>query len=35
MDYRDFKAREISSSTFFDTLNKINGIKVGKMESMN
>jgi putative transposase len=35
VDYRDFKAREISSSTFFNTLNKINGIKVSKMESMN
>jgi len=35
VDYRDFKAREISPNTFFDTLMKISGIKVSKVESMN
>lgn len=35
VDYRDFKAREISSNTFFDTLSKIDGIKVSKVGSMN
>jgi hypothetical protein len=34
VDYRDFKAREISPNTFFDTL-MISGIKVSKVESMN
>ena len=35
LDKRDFKAREILPSTFFDLLVAINGIKVSKVESMN
>jgi hypothetical protein len=35
VDYRDFKAREISPNTFLDALSKISGIKVSKVESMN
>jgi putative transposase len=35
VDYRDFKAREILPSTFFETLAAVNGIKVSKVESMN
>ena len=35
MDHRDFKTREILSSTFFDKLMKINNIKVSKIESLN
>ena len=35
LDERNFKAREIQSSTFFDILSKINGIKVSKIESLN
>lgn len=33
LDERNFKARESSTSAFFDTLNKINGIKVSKLYS--
>jgi len=35
MDRREFKARERTSSVFFDRLSKINGIRVNKMFSMN
>ena len=35
VDDRDFKAREISTSTFFDKLATVSGIKVSKLESMN
>ncbi|NJL70557.1 MAG: transposase [Candidatus Competibacteraceae bacterium] len=34
-DGRDFKTREISTSTFFDILSDIGGVKVSKLESMN
>jgi putative transposase len=34
-DNRDFKAREILTSTFFDRLSKISCVKVSKLESMN
>lgn len=34
-DYRNFKAREILASAFFETLAAVNGIKVSKLESMN
>ena len=34
MDYRDIKLEENSSSTFFNLLTNINGIKVGKMGSL-
>lgn len=34
-DGRDFKTREISTSTLFDILNNIGGVKVSKLESMN
>ena len=35
MDYRDFKAGEIPSSAFLDSLMKVSGIQVSKMGSMN
>jgi putative transposase len=35
VDDRDFKAREISTSTFFEKLATVSGIKVSKLESMN
>ena len=35
MDDRNFKTREILTSTFFETLVAINGIKVSKLKSMN
>jgi putative transposase len=34
MEHRDFKAREILSSTFFNKLSKINNIKVSKIVSL-
>ena len=34
MDYRDFKPEKNLSSTLFDTLSKINGIKISKIGSM-
>ena len=34
MDHRDFKTREILSSTFFNKLMKINNVKVSKIESL-
>ena len=35
VDDRDFKAREILTSTFFEKLATVSGIKVSKLESMN
>jgi len=35
MDRRDVKAREILTSTFFEKLATVNGIKVSKLKSMN
>ena len=35
VDDRDFKAREISTSTFFEKLATVNGIKVSKLKLMN
>ena len=35
VDDRDFKAREISTSTFFEKLATVSGIKVSKLETMN
>lgn len=35
MDCRDFKAREISTSVFFDKLATVSGIEVNKLGSMN
>ena len=35
MDDRNFKTREILTSTFFETLVAINGVKVSKLKSMN
>lgn len=32
MDYREFKPGEISTSTFFDTVSKITGVKVSKLK---
>ena len=34
-DHRDFKAREKTSSTLFDSLKSIHGVKVSKMASVN
>ena len=34
MDYRDIKIEENSSSTFFNLLTNINGIKVSKVGSV-